>query len=257
VSSTTISLIVFGCVFAGALVGIVLRALLPDRQFSHQTRDVLGLALGLVTTMTALVLGLLISTAKSSYDAKRNELAQVSVDVILLDRSLALYGSETSKARSALRDFVTDLVDQSQSSGEPSAKLVPGSKKEATDFYRMVRRLSPRDDGQKSLKAEALRISFEVGQIRASVLARERSSVPRPFLLILVLWLAVLFAGFGLSAPRILAVVVVLGVCALIVSTAFFLILEMDQPTGIMKLSLEPLRNAIAVIDSPDTEGNP
>ena len=118
-----------------------------------------------------------------------------------------------------------------------------------SDFYHMVRRLSPRDDAQKSLKAEVLRISLEVGQIRASALARESSSIPIPFLVVLVFWLTALFAGFGLFASKNLIAAAALCVCALAVATAVLLILDMDQPlTGFMKLSIEPLRNAMAEI---------
>jgi hypothetical protein len=113
----------------------------------------------------------------------------------------------------------------------------------------MVRRLSPRNDGQRALKAEVLRIRVEIGQIRASSLARESSSIPIPFLVVLVFWLTALFAGFGLFASRNLVTAVALCVYALIVSSAIFLILDMDQPLkGLMKLSDEPLRSAIAVI---------
>jgi len=170
--------------------------------------------------------------------------------VILVDRSLDLYGSETSKARHALRDQLAALVDQLHSLGTHSSKLQPSSQADFSDFYQMVRRLSPHDDVQRSLKAEVLRISLEFGQIRASALARESSSIPIPFLVVLVFWLTALFAGFGLFAQRNLIVIAVLCVCALTVSTAVFLILDMDQPlTGFMKLSIEPLRNAMAIID--------
>lgn len=210
------------------------------------------LGLGLITT--ALVLGLLISSAKTSYDAKRNQLTQIAADVILIDRSLALYGSDASDARRALHDLVAAFADQIQSMrGSSSAlspsKLVLSTTDEGKDFYKMVRRLSPRDDVQRSLKAEVLRISLEAGQIQASALARESSAVPMPFLVVLVFWLAILFTGFGLFAPRNPTVIAALCVCALVVSTALFLILDMDQPlTGFMELSSEPLRNAIAVI---------
>lgn len=248
-TSTTISLISFGCIFGGSLTGMALRSVLPERYFANEAKDVLRLGLGLITTLSALVLGLLISTAKSSYDAKRSQLTQIAADVILVDRSLELYGSETSSARRALRDQVAALVNQIRSPGVSSSKLQPAAQADLSDFYQMVRRLSPRDDGQRSLKAEALRISLEVGQIRASALARESSSIPIPFLVVLVFWLTALFAGFGLFAPRNLIIVAVLCVCALTVSTAIFLILDMDQPlTGFMKLSIEPLNNAMAVI---------
>jgi hypothetical protein len=249
-TSTTASLISFGCIFSGSLTGIVVRSALPGRYFTNEEKDVLRLGLGLITTLSALVLGLLISTAKSSYDAKRSQVTQIAADVILVDRSLELYGSETSNARRALRNQLAALADNIHSLGASSSKLQPSSEAELSDFYQMVRRLSPRDDGQRALKAEVLRISLEVAQIRASALARESSSIPIPFLVVLVFWLTALFVGFGLFAPRNLIAVAALCVCALTVSTAVFLILDMDQPlTGFMKLSDEPLRNAMAVID--------
>ena len=248
-TSTTASLISFGCIFCGSLAGIVLRSVLPGRYFTDEQKDVLRLGLGLITTLSALVLGLLISTAKSSYDAKRSQVTQVATNVILVDRSLELYGSETSNARRALRDQVAALIAQTDSPGASTQKLQPSSEADLRDFYRMVRRLSPRDDSQRSLKAEVLRISLEVGKIRASALARDSSSIPIPLLVVLVFWLTALFAGFGLFASRNLVVVAALCICALTVSTAIFLVLDMDQPlTGLMKVSIEPLRNAMAVI---------
>ena len=248
-TSTTTSLVSFTCIFGGALMGTVLRSVLPERYFNNEEKDVLRLGLGLITTLSALVLGLLISTAKSSYDSKRSQLTQIAADVILADRSLELYGSETSSARRALRDQVATLIAQIDSVGGSASILQPSSQADLSDFYHMVRRLTPRDDGQRSLKAEVLRISLEVGQIRASALARESSSIPMPFLVVLVFWLTVLFVGLGLFAPRNLFATAALCLCALTVATALFLLLDMDQPlTGLMKISIEPLRNAMAEI---------
>ena len=249
-TSTTASLISFGCIFGGSLTGIALRSVLPERDFTNGEKDVLRLGLGLITTLSALVLGLLISTAKSSYDAKSSQLTQVATDVILVDRSLELYGPETSNARRALRNQVAALDDSIHLRGAGSSKLQPSSSEaELSDFYHMVRRLSPHDDSQRALKAEVLRISLEVGQIRATALARESSSIPIPFLVVLVFWLSALFAGFGLFASRNLVAVAALCVCALTVSTAILLILDMDQPlSGFMKLSDEPLRNAMVIM---------
>jgi hypothetical protein len=161
-TSTTASLISFCCIFSGSLTGIVVRSALPGRYFTNEEKDVLRLGLGLITTLSALVLGLLISTAKSSYDAKRSQVTQIAADVILVDRSLELYGSETSNARRALRNQLAALADNIHSLGASSSKLQPSSEAELSDFYQMVRRLSPRDDGQRALKAEVLRISLEL-----------------------------------------------------------------------------------------------
>jgi hypothetical protein len=245
----TASLVSFGSIFGGSLAAMLLRSVLLERDFTDDEKDVLRLGLGLITMLSALVLGLLISTAKGSYDAKRGQVAQLATDVILVDRSLELYGAETRNARRALRNQVAASIDQIHSLGASSSKLQPSPETDLSDFYQMVRRLSPHDDTQRSLRAEVLRISLEVGQIRASALARESSSIPIPFLVVLVFWLTVLFVGFGLFAPRNVIAVVALWLFALTASTALFLILDMDQPlTWFMKLSDEPLRNAIAVI---------
>jgi hypothetical protein len=249
-TSEAVSLISFGAIFAGSLAGIVLGSVLPKRYFTNEAKDVLRLGLGLVTMLSALVLGLLVSTAKSSYDAKRGLLTQIATDVVLMDRSLELYGPETGNARRILREQVAAVADQIDSLGDRSSKLRGlSSEAELSDFYQMVRRLSPRDDSQRALKAEVLKISFEVGQIRASSLSQESSSIPIPFLVVLVFWLTALFAGFGLFASRNPVAAVALCLCAFTVSTAIFLILDMDQPLkGLMRLSDEPLRNALAVI---------
>jgi hypothetical protein len=113
----------------------------------------------------------------------------------------------------------------------------------------MVRQLAPRDDTQKSLKTEVLAASFEVGQIRALALSQRTSSIPTPFLVVLVFWLAILFTGFGFFAPRNLTVATALCICAFTVSAAFFMIIGMDQPlSGFTHVSAEPLRNALIVI---------
>jgi len=224
--------------------------ILPERHFSSEADDVIKLGLGLITTMNALVLGLLISTARSSYDAKRELVAQMAADTILADRSLALYGSETKEARSALHDLVASLIGQLQSlRGELPKNQSPEVKAGAADFYQMVRRLSPHDADQRVLKAEILRISLEVARIRAVALTQQASSVPALFLVALVFWLTILFIGFGLFAPPNPTVLAALCICALSVSAAVFVIIEMDEPfIGVMRLSSEPLSNAITVI---------
>lgn len=245
------SVIAFVCIFGGAILGMAVRGSLSERQFSGDVKDVIKLGLGLIATMSALVLGLLVSTAKGSYDAKRTQLVQMSADLILVDRSLALYGSETRGARAALHDLVAELIDQIHTlrgklPKQGSSELRSG----VADFYQMVRSLSPASEDQKSLKQEALSRSFDVAEIRALAVAKESSSIPTPFLVVLVFWLTILFAGFGLFAPPNLTAVMTLCVCALSASAALLLILDMDQPmTGLMQISIEPLRNALAVID--------
>ena len=246
----TISLIVFACVFCGTLAGTFVGLKLPGHYLDEDAKDAIKLALGVMVMMSALVLSLLVSSAKSSYDLKRTQLTQIAADVIQIDRFLALYGSESNSARKALRGWVTKLADRLQSSGEDqSSRESHNTRSGARDLYQRLEALSPRDDEQKSLKAEALSASFEVAKIRALALAQQSTSIPLAFLVILVFWVVVLFAGFGLFAPLNLATVAALAICNFSVSAAIFLILQMDQPfVGLMRISVGPLRAALETI---------
>src|SRR5215471_17843099 len=111
-SSLAISGIVFACITGGIILGMILRAFMPEKHLSAETKGIVNLGIGLIGTMTALVLGLLIASAKSSFDAQRNGLAQLSGNVIFLDRALAHYGPESKEAREMLRASVADLLQR-------------------------------------------------------------------------------------------------------------------------------------------------
>lgn len=248
VTSVAISWIVFACVFGGALLGIALRALLPTHHLTTESRDVVRLGMGLIATMSALVLGLVIASAKSSYDAQRNELTQLSANVILLDRAMAHYGGETKEARDLLRRTVVAVLARMwPEDGSPPAPphVFAGSE----TFFDQLQKLSPQNDAQRSIKAQALAISVDVARTRWLLIEQRGSSIPVPFLVVLVSWLTILFVSFGLFAPRNTTVTVTLLVCALSVSGAIFLILQLDRPfEGLIQISSAPLRNALMLL---------
>jgi hypothetical protein len=244
-SPLAISGIVFGVVFGGALLGTALRALLPEHHLSQDSRDVVKLGMGLIGTMAALVLGLLIASAKSSFDTQKNGLAQMAANMGLLDRILAHYGSEAKEARKELRSAIVDLLDQTwPEGGSHSGQLAaPGSHE---DLYEKIQALAPKGEAQSSLKTAALKTAIDIGQARWQLFAQKGSAIPVPFLIVLVFWLAMLFTSFSLFVRPNATVVVTLLICALSVSGAIFLILELDRPfEGFMKVSSEPLSAAL------------
>jgi hypothetical protein len=111
-SSISITAIVFGCTFGGTLLGMVLRAMLPHEHLQTDTRETVKLATGIVGTMTAVLLGLLVASAKSSFDVQRNGVAQLAANVIVLDRTLAHFGEATREIREILRESVTDFIQR-------------------------------------------------------------------------------------------------------------------------------------------------
>ena len=245
-SSIIISLIVFACVFGGALLGILLHAVLPEQHLSAESKDIVKLGMGLVGTMAALVLGLLVASAKGYYDAQSAELTQMSTNVVLLDRLLAQYGPETKEARTLLRGAVDRMLDQIWSKGT-SASGVPPPFAAAEILYAKIQGLAPKDDAQRSFQSQALSITMDLRKTRWLMYEQETGSISIPLLIVLILWLTIIFVSFGLFAPFNATVVSSLFASALSVSGAIFLILEMYTPySGLIQISSAPLRAALA-----------
>jgi hypothetical protein len=227
--------IVFACTFGGALVGMTLRALLPERHLTAETKEVVKLGTGLIATLSALVLGLLIASAKSSFDAQRTGFQQLSANLILLDRMLARYGPETKEAR-------VWPADASQSVGLGAHAITASG----ATVYERVRDLSPKTDAQRSLQSQCLQICTDLARTRLLLTQEDESAIPRPFLIVVVFWLTVLFTSFGLFSPWNPTVIITLLVCALSVAGAMFLIVDLDQAfDGLIQISSTPLRNAL------------
>ena len=253
-SSLVTSLIVFLCVFSTALLGIFVSPRLPIGHLSQESKDVVRLAMGLVSTTVAVALGLLISSAKGFYDTQSSEVAQLAANYIFLDQVLSYYGPETRDARSGLRDGLASLLgDDGYLQGFNKSNNAYVDIKSGTrfreDIFARIQALSPRDDNQRSLKAQALSVVFQLGQTRWLIF--EQNAVPVPSLLLSMLgaWLIVLFLSFGIFAPRNLTVLVGLFIAALAVCGAILLILEMYHPqVGLIRVSDAPLRAALAQI---------
>lgn len=249
-SPMAISGIIFACVFSAAMLGMLLRRVLPPHHLDPDSKDVVKLGMALIATMSALVLGLLIASAKGSFDAQRSELTQMSANIIQLDRILARYGPESKEARGVVRRAALSLDRNWAGKASRSEKLDSAETRAAgASFYEKIQGLAPRNDFQRSIQSQALQIALQLGQARALLLEQAGSSIPTPFLVVMVFWLVITFTSFGLFAPYNATVVVTLFVCALSVSGAIFLILELDSPfVGLMRISDAPLRNALAVL---------
>jgi hypothetical protein len=223
--------------------------MLPQEHLSADSRDVIKLAIGLVATMSALVLGLLVSSAKGSYDTERSEVIQMAAKVAFLDRLLTVYGPEAAEARVRFHDAVKEAVQQMwpEEARQP-AQLAPNAQA-GNVVYGVVQALSPHDDAQRKLKDQAISVGIDIGQLRSLLAAQSVPSISTPMLIVLVLWLAIIFLGFSTLAPPNVTAIFALIVSAVAVSGAIFLILELDQPFGgVIRISSEPMVNALSQI---------
>ena len=245
-NTTLTGLIVFGFLVGAVLLGRLIRRLLPDHHLAAESKDGIKLALGLVSTMSALVLGLLVSSAKSSYDSERSEVIQMAAKIAFLDRVLATYGPDAAEARRLFHDSVRDAVQRMwpEEAGLP-ARLAPNTQI-GNAMYVAVQNLSPRDDTQRKLKEQAASLATDLGQLRSLLQAQSVPSISKPMLAILLSWLVIIFLGFSVLAPSNLTVMLAFIISAVAVSGAIFLILELDQPFGgFLRISSEPMVNAL------------
>ena len=247
-NSFIIGLISAASIFAGALLGMGLARRLPGHHLSKEMQDLVKLSSGTIATLTALVLGLLVSSAKSSFDAVNTGIVQGSAKFILLDRTLAHYGPETKAVREQLKRTLAagiEMVWPTEHTGIPA--LTAFERANGMELVQnKLRELTPQNDAQRQILAQAQQFAGDLSQTRWLLIEQAQNQLPLPLLLILVFWLVLLFVSFGLFAPRNAMAVTVLLVGACSISAAIFLVLELNQPLdGLIKVSSAPLRNAL------------
>ncbi len=251
-TALSFALITFVCTLGCALLGIGIRTTLPPAHLSKESQDVIRLGMGLVATMTALLLGLVTAAAKNSFDSQDAAIKNSAANILTLDRLLARYGPETHPTRDLLRRAVASRIETMwPDSGAPAGLDLPehgsGASLPAEEIENQILRLAPETEAQRWFKAEGLKLTEEVLRTRWRVLGSAGGSVSRTFLAVVIFWLAMTFASFGLNAPRNATVVTVFVIAALSVAAAVFLIFELDGPfDGIVRISGDPFRVALA-----------
>jgi len=240
------SLIALTVILGGAFIGTWLRNVLPEQHLADDTKDVVRLGTGLIGTISALVLGLLIASANSSYNEHRAHVQQIAADVILLDQILALYGPEARPARVQLRQAIDPMVNRIWRENRSDTAYQASS---GQDFIAIILQLTPQNEAQRTLKDRAIQAIADIAQTRLLLFEQSGSSLPLPFLAVLVFWLAMIFASFGMFSRPNPTVIAALIVCVVSASGALFLVLELSEPfTGLLQISSAPLRNALAPV---------
>lgn len=245
-----VALAMFGSMLFGSLAGKLAQRWLPDHHFSNPTKRAVRLTAGLIVTLSALVISLMVSSAKTSFDAKRSELNEISANLVLLDRTLALYGPETQPIRDRLRREVAARI----------AKLWPEEAGRIPEEFRNtdpvnlegveaeVVALVPRNDAQRQFKSDALQVNWSLAHARWILdVQTHEPSVPKAFLFVLAFWLMFVFAAFSFQSTWNSTVAAAYAFSALAVSCSVYLILELDSAYyGLIRLSSSPMFEALS-----------
>ena len=235
-------------VLAGGAAGLFLHLLLPERHLTKETRDVVHLATGMLSVLAALVLGLLIATAKDSLSSADRSVRDFSAILIQAEQGLRVYGPEAAPARDVLRRYTHAAFSQRWT--QDDRDILDAASPTGTTLEQLrlaVLSLQPASDVQRWLREQVLTQSDRLLSLRWQMMEQQDLPFQPVFVVLLTCWLFFIFTGFGFMAPRNAAVCAAFGVCAVAVGGAMFLILEMETPfTGIIQVSRQPLAIALA-----------
>ncbi len=246
-NTVTASLLVALCVFGGGVAGLWLHRLLPAHHLTKESQEVIRLSTGMLSVLASLVLGLLIATAKGSYDTTDRAIRAYAAELALLNETLRDYGATAAGPRDLLRTYTERLLRDGWPDDGKAAAFEDDTSRALLEQVRgSIRALRPVDDGQKSLRDAATEINLNLLRQRWLLIEQQGPSVQSLVLVILVSWVTMIFASFGLNAPRNHTVIASFLIASLAIGGAVFLILEMDQPlNGVMRISDWPVRNVL------------
>jgi hypothetical protein len=249
-ASVFTALITLACVCAGTIFGSLIRNRLPDDHLHDDSRDVVKMASGMIATLVALVIGLLVSSSKSSYDQASGEVTQIGARVILLNRLLERYGADTKEIRERMSKVIAASVEQLwPSSGQIPSLAGIEQTTGMDDIHDMIVKLPAHEEARRVLRSHALETCIELAHSRWLIVEQAQTTLPAAFLAMLIFWLTVLFASLGLLAPRNATTWCCLFVCAVSMAGAIYLILEMARPLeGAVQISPAPMKKALSVI---------
>ncbi len=246
-SPISIAAVVLVAICAAAAIGLLAQRLLPDPHLGSETKDTVRLAIGTITAMTALILGLATASAKNTFDLTCRNVNDAAVDLITIDRMLQRYGEEAADIRvdveKMMRRRLVWLAEMGEGKSQDYDPLTSAAWIEATADR--IHGLEPRDVRQEGIKDQLVRLVEAALRARWALAAEQHARMPTLFLLTIGLWLVVTFFSYGLFAGRNATVMLALFLCALSVSSAIFLILEMERPFGgFVRINTEGLRRA-------------
>jgi hypothetical protein len=252
-SAALVAVVVLACTFGGALLGKLLRSILPGDHLGADSQETVKLTMGLVGAMTALVLGLVTASAKTAYDEVDAAVKHTAVNLLTLDRALARLGPGADEVRIVLKHAVERRVDEIWPEGRTGAGrsdaplLMPSESSEG--LAGRIGALPSIDDAHRELRTRAVELAERLLEQRWLVVSQTEAPVPTAFLVILVFWLAASFGSYGLFAPSNGTVTGVLFLGSVSVAAALFLVLELGTPfEGGVKISGDPMRRAIELM---------
>ncbi|MBV9289328.1 MAG: hypothetical protein JO288_16190, partial [Hyphomicrobiales bacterium] len=214
------------------LLGLKLHVWLPEKHAPDRAREMIGAMTGLLGLLLALVLGTLVGSSYTLYATQKSELETLDARILQLDAALEAYGPEAQPGREGLRKAVRQVYDKIW--GSETADLAGINIKGVVEGQKLLDQflmsLAPKTDAQKQLLATANVAAGQIEQTRLLMMLQLAGGISWPMVGIVVCWSLLLFCGYGLVSPVNATVIVTLGLGAVAVASAIFMIIELGQP---------------------------
>lgn len=260
------ALVVFVLLLGGTGLGVLLRPLLPEEHRKHETVQLVQLVLGMLVTFAALVLSLLTTSAKSSYDTATDDMRAYAADLIQLDASLRDFGPGAEDARAALRRYTAAAIASTWRQERPPPgddyPRVPGAGDGELESVQLgallasvgqrIASFEPHGRYQAALEARLGDLFARVRDTRWRLIEEAHGTLSRPFFAMLTLWLILIFLSFGLIAPHNALAFVMIALGAVSISSSVYVIVDLDTPfTGQIVIPSDSMRDALAHMNRP------
>jgi hypothetical protein len=246
-----IGAIIVVVLFASAMLAMQIARFMPASHLSAETKSVVSVSAAVVGTMSALVVGLLISTANGAFTAKTQEITQISADIVSMDRLLRRYGPQADDIRALLhryaeaqhQDLFPDQADR------PADLQNAGTVGILETLQDKLLALAPATPEQHWLEAQALDLAAALMAAHWDLLAQDANRSPVQLLLLVMIWFIIIFASFGLFSPRNMTATVMIFLCAVAIGGAIRMAADLQTPfQGLIRLSDAPLAHAVETI---------
>ncbi|MFG1301166.1 hypothetical protein V5F49_15340 [Xanthobacter sp. V3C-3] len=245
-SSILAGLLSLIAICGGAMLGLWLAPRLPEHHLTGETGTAVSVSMAVVGTLAALVLGLMVNSASASFSARTTAIEALAADIIKLNRVLLSYGADTAEIREALAVYARNKADELSRPAPDTDEVGLTTLHEVEAINEQVLRLEPKTDRERHIQARALSLLENMVDARWSLVEKSKMVMPAPFFVLLVAWLSLLFASFGLFAPRNATVLSFLLLGASAIAGCVFIILELGSPSqGLIRPSADPLYQVV------------
>jgi hypothetical protein len=247
-STLSIAAVVLACLVGAVIGGRLLANALPTHVWSTGTQDAVKLSLGLVATMAAVLLGLLVSASKESYDQQKRQIIEMGAKVAVIDRLLGIYGEETAPLRAELRTMVQSAVERAWPDPGRASSVLAADASSGTSVFQLLGQLEPKTAFQTELKSHLIGLALDVAERRALLVAQSVDTDPAQLLAVAVGWFVVILFGFSFLSPRSHIALGALLIAAVSVCGAIVLLLELHHPfDGNVRISSDPITQALGL----------